>query len=96
MYLKSIKYYDFLFDASLDNVKYFLDYIIADCGENLDLRKSTTEYVFILGGGSISWKSTLLKCVAQSTTEIKYVAAAKVAKETISLDTLIIKMGLKQ
>lgn len=48
--------------------------------------------MFTLGGESISWRSTLQKCVAQLTTEVKYVAAAKVAKKAILLDRLIMKM----
>lgn len=35
-------------------------------------------------------------CVAQSTTEAEYVAAAEAAKETIWLDRLIMEMRLKQ
>ncbi|OAE35896.1 hypothetical protein AXG93_4259s1000 [Marchantia polymorpha subsp. ruderalis] len=34
------------------------------------------------------------KCVAQSTTEAEYVAAAEAAKEAISLDRLVAEMGL--
>lgn len=36
------------------------------------------------------------KCVAQSTTEAEYVAAAEAAKEAIWLDKLIMEMGLTQ
>ena len=51
-------------------------------------------YVFSLGGGCISWRSTLQKCVAQSTTEAEYVAAAEAAKEAIWLDRLVTEIGL--
>ncbi|XP_075110572.1 uncharacterized protein LOC142181555 [Nicotiana tabacum] len=38
-------------------------------GGNLDSRKSTTGYVFTLGGTAVSWMSRLQKSVALSTTE---------------------------
>lgn len=55
----------------------------ADYGRDLDMRRSTTGYVFILASGCISWRSTLQKCISQSSTEVEYVAAAEVAKESI-------------
>ncbi|OAE29694.1 hypothetical protein AXG93_509s1470 [Marchantia polymorpha subsp. ruderalis] len=94
-YLKSTLDYGLLFDGLLDNAKSLFGYVDADYGQDLDKRRSTTGYVFTLGGGSISWRSTLQKCVAQSTTEAEYVAAAEAAKEAIWLDRLIMEMGLK-
>ncbi|OAE30804.1 hypothetical protein AXG93_857s1050 [Marchantia polymorpha subsp. ruderalis] len=79
-----------------DNAKSLFGYVDADYGQVLDKRRSTTGYVFTLGGGSISWRSTLQKCVAQLTTEAEYVTAAEAAKEAIWLDKLIMKMGLTQ
>lgn len=82
-YLKSTKDYCLLFDGSLDDVKYLLGYVDANYKHDLDQRKSTTGYVFTLAGGSISWRSSLHKCVAQSTTKAEYVAATEAAKEAI-------------
>ncbi|OAE33501.1 hypothetical protein AXG93_1467s1030 [Marchantia polymorpha subsp. ruderalis] len=95
-HLKSILDYGLLFDGLLDNAKSLFGYVDVDCGQDLDKRRSTTGYVFTLGGGSISWRSTLQKCVAQSITEAEYVAVAEASKEAIWLDRLIIEMGLKQ
>ena len=50
-----------------------------------DARKSTSGYVFTLGSGAISWRSVKQFCIADSTTEVEYVAASKVAKELIWL-----------
>ena len=58
----------------------FTDSDFAGC---VDQRKSTTGYVFTLGGGAMSWISRLQKCIALSTTEAEYVAATKVCKDTI-------------
>lgn len=58
IYLKSTKYYGLLFDDLVDHARCFVDYVDADYGHDLDKRKSTTGYVFTLGGGSISWRST--------------------------------------
>ncbi|KAL4292152.1 hypothetical protein GQ457_14G024210 [Hibiscus cannabinus] len=41
---------------------------------DLDDRRSTTGYVFTLGGGPICWKSTVQPIVALSTTEAEYMA----------------------
>lgn len=57
-YLKSTVDYGLLFDGLLDNVKSLFGYVDVDY-RYLDKRRSTTGYVFTLGGGSISWRSTL-------------------------------------
>ena len=52
--------------------------------------------MFTFGGGCISWRSSLQKCISQSSTEAEYVAAAEAAKEAIWLSRLIQNMGLGQ
>lgn len=86
--------YGLLFDVKSLNAKSLIGYVDADYGQDIDGRKSTTRYVYTLGGGCISWKSTLQNCVAQSTTEAEYVAAAEAAKEALWLDRLVAKMRL--
>jgi hypothetical protein len=48
-----------LFDGFLDNAKSFLGYVDVDFEQDLSGKKSTTGYMFTLGGGCISWRSTL-------------------------------------
>ncbi|XP_075100884.1 secreted RxLR effector protein 161-like [Nicotiana tabacum] len=36
--------------------------------------KSTSGYVFIIGGGALSWKSSKQTCIARSTMESKFIA----------------------
>ena len=69
-------------------------YCDADFAGDLDTRRSTTGYVFILGGGAISWSSRLQPTVAASTTEAEYMAAAYAIKEGLWLKTLLSEIGL--
>ena len=48
---------------------------------DIDSRKSTTGFVFTLGGTAISWASNLQKIVTLSTIEAEYVATIEVGKE---------------
>jgi len=53
----------------------------ADYAGDVDTRKSTTGYVFIMGGAAVAWGSKLQKLVTLSTTEAEYIAAAAAIKE---------------
>ena len=55
-------------------------YVDADFAGDIDSRKSTTGFVFTLGGTAISWASNLQKIVTLSTTEAEYVAATEAGK----------------
>ena len=43
--------------------------------------KSTSGYVFTLGGAAISWKSSKQTCIARSTMEFEFIALHKAAEE---------------
>ncbi|RVW50266.1 Retrovirus-related Pol polyprotein from transposon TNT 1-94 [Vitis vinifera] len=60
------------------------------------LKKSTTGFVFTLGGTAISWTSNLQKIVTLSTTEAEYVAATEAGKEMIWLHGFLDELGKKQ
>jgi hypothetical protein len=55
----------------------------SDWAGDLDTRKSTSGYVFLLYGGAISWKSAKQNIVATSSTEAEYIASSEAAKEAL-------------
>ena len=67
----------------------------ADFTGDIDSRKSTTGFVFTLGGTAISWASNLQKIVTLSTTEAEYVAATEAVKEMIWLHGYLNELGKK-
>ncbi|KAL5814638.1 hypothetical protein ACOSQ4_025279 [Xanthoceras sorbifolium] len=72
------------------------DYVDADLAGNVDIRKSTTGYVYTLGGTAVSWVSQLQKIVALSTTEAEYVAVTEASKEMVWLQSLLEELDKKQ
>jgi hypothetical protein len=63
-------------------------YSDADWAGDTGDRKSTSGYVFIQAGATISWKSSKQKCVALSTAEAEYVALSAAVQEAIWLQQL--------
>ncbi|KAH9752745.1 Integrase catalytic domain-containing protein [Citrus sinensis] len=60
---------------------------------NPDKRRSTTGYVFTLGGSLVSWRSILQSTIAMSSTEAEYMAATEAVKEAIWLRGLLGDFG---
>ncbi|KAH9670648.1 hypothetical protein KPL70_017055 [Citrus sinensis] len=71
-------------------------YVDSDFAGDLDKRKSTTGYVFILAGIAVSWISKLQTVVVLSTTEAEYMAATQACKEAIWIQRLLEEHGHKQ
>ena len=61
-----------------------------------DNKRSTTGYVFTVGGTTVSWISKLQQVVALSTMEAEYVAATEASKEMIWLQRFMEELGKKQ
>ncbi|GKD59085.1 retrovirus-related pol polyprotein from transposon TNT 1-94 [Tanacetum coccineum] len=61
-----------------------------------DSGKSTTGYVFIVGGTTVSWMSRIQKCVAMSTTKAEYMAIAEAGKELVWLKNFIEELDRAQ
>ncbi|KAH9316784.1 hypothetical protein KI387_044022 [Taxus chinensis] len=68
----------------------------SDMAGDVDNRRSTTGYIYIIGGTTVSWISRLQKLVALSTIEAEYVAATEASKEMIWLQQLLEELGHKQ
>ncbi|GFS37982.1 hypothetical protein Acr_00g0055040 [Actinidia rufa] len=71
-----------------------IGYSDSDFQSDRDFRKSTSGYVFTLGGGAISWRSVKQYCIADSTMEVEYVAAYEVAKEAVWLKKFLLELGV--
>ncbi|KAJ9557170.1 hypothetical protein OSB04_011784 [Centaurea solstitialis] len=71
-------------------------YTDADLGGCKKTFKSTTGYIFTVGGTVVSWMSRLQKSVALSTTEAEYMAVAEASKELVWLKTFLEELGKKQ
>ncbi|GJW65201.1 zinc finger, CCHC-type containing protein [Tanacetum coccineum] len=61
---------------------------------NTEDNSSTSGWVFLLGGGAISWASKKQTCITSSTMESKFVALAAVGKEAEWLKNLLLEIPL--
>ncbi|KAE8730100.1 hypothetical protein F3Y22_tig00003041pilonHSYRG00846 [Hibiscus syriacus] len=78
-------------------VKWILRYLRdADLAGNIDIRRSTTGYVYTLRETAVSWVSQLQKIVALSTTKAEYVAVTEASKEMVWLQSFLEELGKKQ
>lgn len=71
-------------------------YSDADWAGDTSDRKSTSGFVFMLGGAAISWGSRKQNCVSMSTMEAEYVALSEAAQEAVWLRRLLCELGAEQ
>lgn len=64
-------------------------YCDADYGGCVDTRKSTSGYLFVVAGGTVSWRSHRQHAVALSTAESEYISATEASKEMVWLKGFI-------
>eukprot|EP00253_Pinus_taeda_P016646 PITA_16646 len=76
--------------------EFVCEYVDSDFAGDLDKRRSTSGYVFIVAGGAIPWMSKLQNIVALSTTDVEYIAASHACKEAIWLKGLFGEFGRLQ
>ena len=68
-------------------------YTDSDYAGDLEDRKSTSGYVFLLSSGVVSWTSKKQPVVSLSTTEAEFIAAASCACQAIWLRRVLEKLG---
>ena len=84
-YLKGTQNYGLLYKKVNSNTVGFSD---SDWAGDIDDQKSTSGYIFQVGGTAISWRSRKQSCVALSTAEAEYIALSHAAQEAIWLRQL--------
>lgn len=85
-YLKKTPNVGLRFNQTNSSLSGFCD---ADYAGDLQTRRSTSGFAFLYHGGPISWTSRRQQCVALSTTEAEFVAAAEATKEAVWLQQLL-------
>ena len=65
-----------------------IGYSDADWGGDCNDFKSTSGYLFQIGGSAVSWRSKKQSCVALSTAEAEYMALSSTAQEALWLREL--------
>jgi hypothetical protein len=68
-------------------------YCDADWAGDLEDKKSTTGFIFMMGGGATSWSSKRPPTIALSTTEAEYMASTQATKEAIWMTKLMKELG---
>jgi hypothetical protein len=84
-YLRATHDYQLFYQHGSDSETILHSFVDADWGSNINDRKSTSGYAFMLAGGAISWSSKKQTSVALSSTKAKYIARTHSAKEVVQL-----------
>jgi hypothetical protein len=74
---------------------HFHGFCDSDWGADIDDRRSMTGYVFMLGGGAVSWQSKKQPTVALSSVEAEYMAATQATREAMWWRTLLHELGIQ-
>jgi hypothetical protein len=90
-YLVRIANYSLTFGGSSETLVGYYD---TDYIGDLDSRRSTTRYVFLMFGGAVSWSSRLQPTVVVSTVEAEYLSAGQAVKEVLWFRKLGADLGL--
>ena len=94
-YLKGTRDLGLLYKRSQQNL-ILHGYSDADWAGNVDTRRSTTGYCFLLGNCVVSWTSRKQQSVALSSTESEYMAISKASTEAIWLRRLLYSLNCPQ
>ena len=90
-YIRDTMDYGILYDGL--NTQQLIGYSDSDFAGDVDSRRSTSGYLYVLAGGPVTWTSQRQRIVALSTTEAEYIAASQATKEAIWLRRLLMDLG---
>ena len=91
-YLKGTLKYGLKFSVHEEEPELF-GYSDADWAGDVDTRRSTSGYVFLIGTSTASWSSRKQATVAKSSTEAEYVALSSATQEAVWLRRLMEDLG---
>ena len=94
-YLNGTQQFGLLYKANTSSESEITGFSDSDWAGDEGDRKSTSGYVFLLGGDAVSWKSTKQTTVALSTAEAEYIALSSASQEAIWLQQLISDLSKK-
>ena len=66
----------------------------ADWAGDLNERKSTSGFFFLLNNGAISWSSKKQSCIALSTMEAEFVSSLAAVQEAVWLKRFLVHLGI--
>lgn len=89
-YLKGTKKHGLLYRKGSHPL---LGYSDSDFADDINDRKSTSGFIFLLNGATIYWRLKKQTVVAQSTTEAEYVAISFAVREAIWLKSVMRDLG---
>ena len=93
-YLKTTREYSLIYPNQ--NTTILTGYSDSDHAGDLGDRKSTSGFLFILSGCTISWKSVKQSTVAISSSEAEYIALSQATQEAIWFKALLKELGFPQ
>ena len=88
LYLKGTTHLGLLYSKHAET-KALTGYSDADWAGDCNDYKSTTGYLFQIGGTTVTWKSKKQSCVALSTAEAEYMALSSAAQEAVWMRELV-------
>jgi hypothetical protein len=95
-YLKGTLTHGVLYKHTANKELELVGFSDSDYAGDLNDRKSTSGYVFMLGTGAVSWSSKKQPIVTLSTTEAEYVAAAACACQCVWMRSVLEHLQVKQ
>jgi hypothetical protein len=84
-YLKATSDRQLVFQCGTPGGTVLHGFVDADWGSDVNDRKSTSGFVFMLGGAAVSWSSKKHTSITLSSTEAEYIAISHATKEVVWL-----------